>query len=254
MSTSILLASLIAAAAQDPTGATELRGSLVLERPAAGAKHVLAYRLGDGAGRGIDKRMLFDRVPDVRGVADAASSFALVRILTWDLAAHIQWLQNLPEELGPTTGGTGLEPAPPRPGDALYWMTVAPIFRLLLHPQAVSRAETLAHLVELGEPTLSVLSAAAGEKCQRTHSSAADAEEVYRPRVRGIEQVHDGCANLELRHGLQQPATPPQVSRDWTQCRAMREAVRGFAPPRRSGGAGRHRTADARSDPPVSPV
>ena len=96
--------------------------------------------------------------------AGTASSFALVRILTWDLAAHVRWIESLPPAPGPATGRAGLEPPAPRPGDALYWMTVAPIFRLHLHPQAVSRAETMAHLVELGMPALTVLQAAAGER------------------------------------------------------------------------------------------
>jgi hypothetical protein len=77
MALSVALASLLAGAVQAPAGGTALRGSLLLERPAAGARHVLAHRLADGAGPGIDQRMLFDRAPDVRGVADEASSFVL---------------------------------------------------------------------------------------------------------------------------------------------------------------------------------
>lgn len=91
------------------------------------------------------------------------SAFALVRILTWDLAAHVRWVRVRPDRsAGPTSGRAGTL-ALPEPGDALYWVTMAPLLRLLLHPAVVSREETLAHLVEIGEPTLAVLAAAETE-------------------------------------------------------------------------------------------
>ncbi len=96
-----------------------------------------------------------------------SSSFGLVRILTWDLAAHLSWVQMQPSSRGPRTGHAGNHPELPLPGDALYWMTVAPLLRLMLHPEAVSRAETLVHLTEIGEPTLAILGAAASEEALR---------------------------------------------------------------------------------------
>jgi HEAT repeat protein len=94
----------------------------------------------------------------------SSSAFGLVRILTWDLAAHLEWVSNMPPPPdAPTTGRAGLHPPLPQPGEALYWMTVAPLLRLMLHPAAVSRAEVLGHLAEIGEPALAILPAAAGE-------------------------------------------------------------------------------------------
>jgi hypothetical protein len=90
-----------------------------------------------------------------------ANAFGQVRILTWDLGAHLEWTQ---KKMPPATGTGDLRPPPTQYGDPLYWLSLAPLLRLLLHPDALSRSETLAHLVELGEPVLPVLGAAAGEK------------------------------------------------------------------------------------------
>ena len=94
-----------------------------------------------------------------------SSAFGLVRILTWDLAVHLTWVQSMPSPSdGPTTGRSGYHPPLPQAGDALYWMTTAALLRLLLHPQAVSQAEVVGHLVEIGEPSLAILEAASGEQ------------------------------------------------------------------------------------------
>ena len=85
------------------------------------------------------------------------SSFGLVRILTWDLQGHLSWISGQ-HDLEPLSGRTGREPDLPRPGDALYWIGIAPLLRLMLHPELVSEAGTLAHLIEIGEPVLGVLS------------------------------------------------------------------------------------------------
>jgi len=92
-----------------------------------------------------------------------SSSFGLVRILTWDLTGHLPWI-GPQEALGPITGRRPFERDAPRFGDALYWVTLAPLLRLMLHPDVVSRAETVAHLVEIGAPSLAVLDAASIEK------------------------------------------------------------------------------------------
>ncbi len=96
--------------------------------------------------------------PDVR----FANAFGLVRILTWDIAGHLQWISERPR--GPLTGRTSLRPPPPSYGDPLHWVALAPLLRLLLHPESLSCAETLVHLVEIGEPVLTVLDSAAGEE------------------------------------------------------------------------------------------
>lgn len=88
-----------------------------------------------------------------------ANAFGQVRILTWDLGAHLPWTTQPP----PAATRTDLRAAPPSYGEPLWWLSMAPLLRLLLHPDALSRAETLAHLVELGAPALPVLSAAAVE-------------------------------------------------------------------------------------------
>ena len=90
-----------------------------------------------------------------------ANAFSQVRILTWDLGAHLEWIQ---PPVHPVTASSGLRPGPPQFGEPMYWLALAPLLRLLLHPDSLSRAETLAHLVELGEPVLSVLEAASAER------------------------------------------------------------------------------------------
>jgi hypothetical protein len=90
-----------------------------------------------------------------------ANAFGQVRILTWDLGAHLVWTK---APLPPGTARDELRPPPPGFGEPLYWLSLAPLLRLLLHPDALARSETLAHLVELGEPVLPVLGAAANER------------------------------------------------------------------------------------------
>lgn len=89
------------------------------------------------------------------------SSFGMVRILTWDLTAHLTWIV---QPVSPPTHGPDPRAPAPRYGEPLYWLTLAPLLRLLLHPNAVSSAETVAHLVELGEPVLPVLRSADSER------------------------------------------------------------------------------------------
>lgn len=96
-----------------------------------------------------------------------AQSFALLRILTWDLTAHLPWITSPPR--GPTSGTGSGRPPPPRHGDPLYWVGLAPLLRLMLHPESSHTQETLAHLVELGDPLAPVLAAAAAEKSLEPH-------------------------------------------------------------------------------------
>ncbi|MEQ1895206.1 MAG: HEAT repeat domain-containing protein, partial [Planctomycetota bacterium] len=91
-----------------------------------------------------------------------AQSFSLLRILTWDLTAHLPWITSAPK--GPLSGSGPGRPTPPRYGDPLYWVGLAPLLRLMLHPEVSSTNETLAHLVELGDPLFPVLSASAAER------------------------------------------------------------------------------------------
>lgn len=90
-----------------------------------------------------------------------ANAFGQVRILTWDLGAHLAW--TLEAGPMPSTGTGGVRPPPTRFGEPLFWLSLAPLLRLLLHPDSLVRSETLAHLVELGEPTLPVLASASVE-------------------------------------------------------------------------------------------
>ena len=93
-----------------------------------------------------------------------SGSFGLVRILTWDLAGHLTWITG---ELDPRPftgkGGSADAPPLPTPADALYWVSLAPLLRLMLHPSAVSQADVVAHLLEIGEPVLGVLKSASSE-------------------------------------------------------------------------------------------
>jgi len=96
-----------------------------------------------------------------------AQSFALLRILTWDLTSHLTWITAPPR--GPLSGGVSGRPPPPRHGDPLYWVGLAPLLRLMLHPELTHTHETLAHLVELGDPLLPVLAAATAEASLAAH-------------------------------------------------------------------------------------
>ena len=78
----------------------------------------------------------------------------LFRILTWDLEAHLPWLSRKRQQ-EPTTGRHF-----PAPSDSANWIVGGALLRLLLHPQLVSRHETVAHLVEIGEIAQPVLTAA----------------------------------------------------------------------------------------------
>jgi len=91
-----------------------------------------------------------------------SNAFGQVRILTWDLGLHLEWIKKpLPV---PRTGRSSLRPPDPVYGEPLYWLSLAPLLRLLLHPAAFSRSELLAHVVEIGEPALPVLGAASAER------------------------------------------------------------------------------------------
>ena len=99
----------------------------------------------------------------------ATDSFSLVRILTWDLAAHLRWIggPGTGGDRAPLTGATAGRPAPPRFGDPLYWVSLAPLLRLLLHPHVAPRAAVLAHLVEIGDASLTAAGEAASEPSLR---------------------------------------------------------------------------------------
>ncbi|MBK9384336.1 MAG: HEAT repeat domain-containing protein [Planctomycetes bacterium] len=125
-----------------------------------------------------------ESVPQTIEIAPAApGSFALLRVLTWDIAAHIGWLGEVDGAQHPFTRGGGELPYPPPVQRPFWWMTLAPLLRLLLHPQLVSEVETYAQLIELGEAVLPALDAARSEPaleklCERI------ASEIGRP-VRG---------------------------------------------------------------------
>lgn len=90
------------------------------------------------------------------------SSFGLLRVLTWDLAVHLEWVRGgWPEVVEPRTGGSAGLPASSEP---LYWIGVSTLLRRLLHPALVPGPEVSAHLVELGEPLLPLLEIARGQR------------------------------------------------------------------------------------------
>lgn len=88
--------------------------------------------------------------------ARASESFALMRILTWDLGAHLEWVRGRwPELARPRTGP--LARALPEPSEPFYWICLAPFLHAALHPALISEPEVIAHLVELGEPVLPLI-------------------------------------------------------------------------------------------------
>lgn len=115
--------------------------------------------------------------PDVR----VYTSLGLLRILTWDLTAHLDWLaRELARPPPPRTSAEG--PPPPAPGEALYWVSLAPLLRLMLHPAVQSRHEVLAHMIEIGDPVLAVLPGASSEKSLKS-ACAALAERIETKHV-----------------------------------------------------------------------
>jgi hypothetical protein len=91
------------------------------------------------------------------------TSAGVLRVLTWDIEAHLPWVQNI-ETIEPSgVTGRGDLPGPPVVSRQIQWVCLVPLLRLMLHPALVSRAETIAHLRELGDPVLAVLDAASSE-------------------------------------------------------------------------------------------
>ena len=85
---------------------------------------------------------------------DSQSSLGIVRILTWDIANELAWPKHAPKTQGPVTGPRNDRLPLPGIDHALYWSSLAPLLRLMFHPQQVSKAETVAHLIEIGMPVL----------------------------------------------------------------------------------------------------
>ena len=96
--------------------------------------------------------------------------FGLVRILTWDLTAHLSWTQptGTPHRRRSTTGVEfGGFPYPPAVDDTLHWMAVAALLRQMLHPSQVARGEVLAYLLELGDAAGGSIASAESEGALR---------------------------------------------------------------------------------------
>ena len=98
----------------------------------------------------------------------ATDPFAYARVLTQDIAGHLQWVVPTPgttKEDGPTGGGADAHWSyPPLPSDTLYWYVLAAYLRKLLHSQLMSESECIEFLVELGEPALIAAEQAKNEK------------------------------------------------------------------------------------------
>lgn len=89
----------------------------------------------------------------------------LLRIVTVDLVVEIPWVAE--HEFGRRkflqVKPGALYSIPPIPRTA-YWAALAPLLRLQLHPSMVSRGETLAFLLEVGEAAIPALEAARSEQ------------------------------------------------------------------------------------------
>src|SRR5688572_10051172 len=90
-----------------------------------------------GAGSGSPQKIDPSRSSAKRATAEAdvrfANAFGQVRILTWDLPIHLEWMKDVPGLPSPVTGGSR-RPPQIQYGDPLYWLALAPLLRLLLHP------------------------------------------------------------------------------------------------------------------------
>lgn len=145
------------------------------------------------------------------------SSFGLVRILTWDLAAHLSWLGGSQSGGdGPVTGRHGQRPRPTRYGDPLYWVSLAPLLRLLLHPGQTPQAQTIAHLVELGDATAAALDEAQAEgslrrvtkEVRERVAATRDGEPSFAPATARQAMLARYAAGELLRHEPYDPEAP----------------------------------------------
>ncbi len=99
-----------------------------------------------------------------------STSFGVVRIITWDLVAHLPWVsRSAPKPksrravTGPGSKKGGMLTPLPSVSDGLYWANMGALLRLLLHPQLVSEKELIVHLAEIGEPVIAILDNAIAE-------------------------------------------------------------------------------------------
>jgi HEAT repeat protein len=112
-----------------------------------------------------------------------SSSFNLTRILTHDIVVELGWIETRPNEL-PVSGRSTLLPEPPQPGDPVYWVSLASLLRLLLHPSVAPRTEIEVHLIEIGTPTLPVLDSADSQGyLRKTCNRVREAVEPRRDRA-----------------------------------------------------------------------
>jgi hypothetical protein len=122
MPTAALLSTTLALAAQDPAASVPVRGTVTVERPAAGARHVLVWSLHrrrDGTVDDLSKADLFERTPDARVRAGDDGAFVLpapardVALFAFaDVDGDGAWTPAVPEPCGfvqrvDTTDGDG---------------------------------------------------------------------------------------------------------------------------------------------------
>jgi len=115
------------------------------------------------------------------------SSFSVLRILTWDIGGHLQWVAKVNPDGSPTTGVSKKEPQLPTPDRGLYWACISPLLRFMLHPRQVSRSEVIVHLVEIGEPVAAILENAASEPSLAR--ACAQIRPMIAPGVRGASPL-----------------------------------------------------------------
>ncbi len=98
--------------------------------------------------------------PGSENAARATTGLGLLRITTWDLTSEVRWVSR-------ATQGLGWRHQGPMAGDGLYWVSLTPLLRLMLHRALVSETEVLAHMLEIGDPVRRVLDSARTEPSLR---------------------------------------------------------------------------------------
>ncbi|MFN0204882.1 MAG: HEAT repeat domain-containing protein [Planctomycetota bacterium] len=90
-------------------------------------------------------------------------STSLADIVTVDVVSHIPWTDPGAYGYGKNPGGDARANRTVGEWERSYWMGLVALLRVLLHPEQVSRAETTAFLIELGEAALPAVRAAQPE-------------------------------------------------------------------------------------------
>jgi hypothetical protein len=140
--------------------------------------------------------MVEPRTPTLTTDARQLRSTDLSEIVTVDVVNHIPWTDPGPHGYGANNPGSGVRDGRPvGEWDRGYWMGLVPLLRVLLHPNQVSRAETAAYLIEVGELALPAVRAARVEPS--LSDLCADVQSAVGPEFGSNVRAPEGSSPLE---------------------------------------------------------